>query len=205
MPATAEQTTTHSFYSRGRNELLIRRPLQFIETATGPRLKTQDRVVYDFSPDGRLDVREGQDRLADGPRDPETGEPSVQDAIAYLEAHPLLNSRFWHEGYEPGRLLPTEDDFLEDVTAAVAALSVERIEALQEQEEASHNRSLLVKACTRAIKQVEKHLAAELAAQEAAEAAAAAQAEADVKATAKADAAAAKAAAKANAEAPPAA
>lgn len=154
MPATAEKVQTYRLYSRGRSEKLIRQPLLLLETATGRQIKQQDRVVYDFAPDGRLEVREGQDVLADGPVDPATGEPTEQDAVAWLMSHPLLNERFWVEGYEPGRPLPTERDFMAIVTQASALLQEKPIVGALEQEMATHNRPVLVAAAEDALEMI---------------------------------------------------
>jgi hypothetical protein len=154
MSATAEQVKVHQFYSRGRLERLVRRPLDFAELASGRRIKTQERVLYDFGPNGRLEIRDGQDMLADGPVDPATGEPTMQDALAWLMAHPLLNERFWCEGREPGRPLPTENDFLELLTGHVIALEAAPIEVLLASERASHDRRMLIDAAERALSQV---------------------------------------------------
>lgn len=170
MPATAEQVKVHSFYSRGRNEKLIRQPMLMLETAAGRQIKQQDRVAYDFAPNGKLAVREGQDMLADGPIDPATGEPRMQDALTWLTSgykgvygdygpHPGLNVRFWHEGHEPDRPLPTENDFLELLTAHTITLDVAPIEVLLSQENETHKRPVLVGAAERALGQVRATLA----------------------------------------------
>lgn len=151
MPATATEIQTHSFYSRGRNERLVRQPQVMTETPLGRQIKLQDAVRYDFAPDGRLEIREGRDPIADGPLDPATGEPTVQDALAWLTAHPLINTRFWHEGHEPDRLLPTEDDFMAILTDASAALESEPVQVALELERATHNRPLLVKSAERTL------------------------------------------------------
>jgi uncharacterized protein with von Willebrand factor type A (vWA) domain len=151
MSAVAQGVKVHTFYSRGRGEKLIRQPLLLAETALGRQIKQQERVAYDFAPDGRLEVYEGQDRLADGPLDPETMQPTVQDAVAWLTSHPLLNERFWHEGHEPGRLLPTEDDFLGLLAEHTALLQAEPIQVMLEQERSTHARSVLLGACERAL------------------------------------------------------
>lgn len=149
MPATAIQT--HSFYSRGRNERLVRQPLLMQETPLGRQIKLQDAVRYDFAPDGRLEIHDGQDPIADGPLDPATGEPMVQDALAWLTTHPLINTRFWHEGHEPDRLLPTEDDFMATLTDASVALESEPVQVALDLERATHNRPLLVKSAERTL------------------------------------------------------
>lgn len=142
---TETQVKTHSFYSRGRNERLVRRAQgDPITTPAGVPIQQPPPVRYEFAPAGRLDVREGQDKLQDGPWDPETGEPGWQDAVAWLTSHPLLNVRFWHEGHEPDRPLPTEADFMAVIMGAAADLDAERVQEALEQESASHNRPLLI-------------------------------------------------------------
>lgn len=163
--AVESKIETHEFYARGRNERLVRQPLLHVETALGRKIKQQDRIDYDFAPDGRLTVRDGQDLLPDGPIDPETGEPTMQDALAWLTSHPLCNTRFWREGHEPGRLLPTEEDFLAICTEAVADLKAEPIMVALEQERATHNRKLLVQTAERSLAAIERTLQA-IAAQE---------------------------------------
>lgn len=156
--STAVEIKTYSFYSRGRAEKLIRQPTIQTFTALGAKVQAQGTVAYDFAPEGRLEIREGQDMLPDGPPD-ENGQPTVQDAVAWLFAHPLLNTRFWCEGHEPGRPLPTEDDFLAIVTDAAAALEREPIVVALEEERASHNRPMLVKAAERALARVDEKIA----------------------------------------------
>lgn len=171
MPATAEQVEVAQFYSRGREEMLVRRPQIDTPTMTGGSMRVQNPVRYSFAPNGRLSLRPGQDMLPDGPPDPETGEPSMQDAIAWLTEgfdnrdgtfgpHPQFNVRVWREGHEPDRPRPLEGDFLAEVTAAAAGLQVEPIRELLEAEVAGHNRPVLVKAAENAIAQVEQMTAA---------------------------------------------
>lgn len=136
---------TYRFYARGRNELFIRRGTVEVVLSTGAIQKTQEGIRYSFAPDGFLELREGQDLLADGPMDPETGAPALQDAVEWLRSQPAFNKRVWEEGNEPGRMLPTEADFIGQVTAAVAALDPEPVDALLLQEREGHGRSLLIK------------------------------------------------------------
>lgn len=166
MSTVATQVKTHRFYAKGRKELLVRRGQHDLVTAMGTLMRQQDRVVYDFAPGGTLEVYEGQDMLPDGPLDPETLEPTVQDAVAWLDSHPLLNSRFWHEGAEPDRPLPTEDDFMELLTDAAVTLALEPVQVALAQERETHNRPLLVKAAERTLAQIEAMRAQELAKQE---------------------------------------
>jgi hypothetical protein len=157
--AVETEIKTHEFYARGRHEKLVRQPAAEMHTALGAKVPVQASVFYDFAPDGHLTVREGQDLLPDGPIDPATGERSMQDAVAWLSSHPLLNTRFWHDGHEPDRPLPTEDDFLAIVTDAAAALQREPIVVALEQERASHNRPVLVKTAERALARVDELIA----------------------------------------------
>lgn len=157
--STAVEIKTHKFYAKGRKEKLIRQPAAETYTALGAKVPVQESVSYDFAPEGWLEVREGQDMLPDGPVDPETGQRTKQDAVAWLSAHPLLNTRFWHEGHEPDRPLPTEDDFLAIVTDAAAALEREPIVVALEQERATHGRPMLVKAAERALLRVDEKIA----------------------------------------------
>lgn len=101
--------------------------------------------------------------LPDGPLDPVTGELTLQDALAWLTAHPLLNERFWHDGHEPGRPLPTDSDFLGMLTEHTALLQSEPIEVMLEQERATHARTLLLEACERALTTIAATIEAERA------------------------------------------
>lgn len=158
MPAAVAGIKTHKFYSRGRLEKLVRRPQVDIPTAMGTLLRQQESVSYSFAPNGHLEVHEGQDVLPDGPLDPETMQPTEQDAVAWLTAHPLLNTRFWHDGHEPDRPLPIERDFLADCTQAVADLTLEPVQVLLAQELETHNRPLLVQAAEDAIAQIQRKI-----------------------------------------------
>jgi hypothetical protein len=152
---TETQVKTHSFYSRGRNERLVRRAQgDPITTPSGVPIQQAPPVRYEFAPAGRLDIAEGQDKLQDGPYDPETGEPGWQDAVEWLTSHPLLNVRFWHEGHEPDRPLPTEADFMEVITGAAADLDPERVQEALDQESASHNRPLLIATAQGALERI---------------------------------------------------
>lgn len=157
MPATVVRTYT--FNSRGDEERLVRRPKVVEETTLGRQITRQEALRYEFAPQGTLTVEEGQDVLLDGPLDPVTREPTAQDALSWLRGHDLFNVRFWEEGNEPDRPRPLEDDFLEEVTAAVAGLQVAPIQVLLDAERATHNRPLLVRAAERSIAQIEATLA----------------------------------------------
>lgn len=153
--ATATEVKTHTFYSRGRNERLVRQPLVRTLTAIGTQSTVQTGVRYEFAPDGWLTVREGQDMLPDGPID-ENGQHTMQDAVAWLTSHPLFNTRFWKEGEEPDRLRPTENEFFDVVTKAAAELDPAPIVVALQRERDSHNRKVLVQAGERALEQIER-------------------------------------------------
>ena len=167
--ATATNTRTYTFYSRGRMERLVRQPLHREVTSLGTQREVQSGVRYEFGPDGWLTVTEGQDMLADGPLDPATRKPTAQDAYAWLRSHELLNTRFWEEGNEPDRLQPTEEDFLDALNLNTASMQPELIREQLQQERATHNRKLLVNSAERALEriaQVEEFAAQENAGQE---------------------------------------
>lgn len=155
MPAAVAGVKTHRFYSRGRLEKLVRQPQVDVPTMMGTLLRQQESVSYSFAPNGWLEVYEGQDVIADGPMDPETLQRTEQDAVAWLSSHPLLNTRFWHEGHEPDRPLPTENDFMATLTDAAAALTPEPVRVALEQELATHKRPVLVKAAERTLETIE--------------------------------------------------
>lgn len=152
---TATKVKPFEFYSRGRGERLVRRPKLTTYNALGQEMVIQQSLVYDFAPAGRLTIRPGQDKLADGPAGAD-GEPTERDAAAWLLAHPQFNQRFWLEGREPDRLLPTEDDFLTIVQDGVAALDAEPIRAALDAEEDTHKRPLLIAQAERALDTIER-------------------------------------------------
>ena len=171
MSTTAVAGKKHTFTSRGREERLVRRPLHITQDSFGQQHRQQEPVRYLFGPHGTLEVYEGQDLLPDGPPEfnPETGrmEPTVQDAVAWLDSHALLNTRFWHDGHEPGRLLPTEQDFMALVTDAAVTLAEEPLLVALEQEHATHKRPLLIQAAEGTLEKV-RAMRAQIAEQEAA-------------------------------------
>lgn len=166
---TLTETKVHRFYSRGREERLVRQPKVMQETPLGRQIMLQGSVAYSFGPDGRLELREGQDMLADGPPGPD-GQPTMQDAVTWLTEgfqhpdghfgpHSQLNVRVWHEGHEPDRPLPTEDDFLDDVTSALQMLTPEPLAKLLQTERDTHNRTMLVKAAEGALRKIHETIA----------------------------------------------
>lgn len=98
------------------------------------------RVVYEFER-GVLEVVVGGKNwheLPDGP-DGET-----LSTVDWLRLHGEFNVRFFEDGNEPDRQLPTEEDFMDRVNAASVALDVDAIADLLRQERESHNRPNLV-------------------------------------------------------------
>lgn len=147
------QAKTSEFLSRARGLRLVRRPKVQVPTALGSIQTLQDTLTYSFEPNGELQVREGQDVLADGP------EGEEQDAIAWLRAHPLLNDVFHEVGREPDRPLPTEEDFMASVAAATRERNPDWLAMLVEQEESSHGRQVLLLAAENARQSVAQALA----------------------------------------------
>lgn len=143
--ATATQKEVATYYAKGRNTRLVRRPEVIITTPTGQQLKQQDPLRYEFEPDGWLTVEEGQDLLPTGPR----GED--EDAITWLERHRLFNIKFWREGQEPDRPQPVEEDVLQWINESAVALDDEHIAKLLQQERDTHDRPVVVKSAERAI------------------------------------------------------
>lgn len=147
------QAKTSEFLSRARGLRLVRRPKVQVPTALGSIQTLQDTLTYSFEPNGELQVREGQDVLADGP------EGEEQDAITWLRAHPLLNDVFHEVGREPDRPLPTEEDFMASVAAATRERDPDALALLIEQEESSHGRQVLLLAAENARQSVAQALA----------------------------------------------
>lgn len=154
MSTAVARKTTYNLYSRGRENRIIRQPLDDRDMMDGRKVRVSERIHYDFAPHGRLTIVDGQDILADGPPDAE-GQPTEQDAITWLKSgyrysdghygpHPYFNERIWIEGEEPDRPRPLETDFNKQVNAALAQLDPAPVEALLEQERATHNRPVLV-------------------------------------------------------------
>ena len=140
------------FYSAKHHNLrVIRSPGMEKPDGYGGYVRTAQEIAYQF--EGNVLHIDPRDRaqnhvLADGPGGAE------QDAIAFLTAHPEHGTTFVRKGHEPDRLLPSEDDFLSDVTDAVLVGDAEAIERLREQEEASHGRDVLLGACDSALEKL---------------------------------------------------
>lgn len=158
------------FYARGQNIKLVRRGTLYRYSAGGQRQVAQKPIIVEFGPLARIVVRPGDvvgvdsdGWLADDAVLGERGLPTgllKRDMVTALRSHHALNDLFFEEGREPGRPLPTEADFLESITAAVADLDTEKLQELLEQEQGSHNRGLLVTTAERALERVRQAVAA---------------------------------------------
>lgn len=148
----AEKAT---FYSKGDNYRAVRVPAVDQVTAYGSVVVAKHELVYDFSPDGRITLRAGDDVLPDGPFDEETGGFESQDAITFLRRHPDRNSLFWEEGKEPGRPVPSDDVFIGLVTDAAITLNRKPIAALLDQERVTHKRDNLIRQAEAALAKIE--------------------------------------------------
>jgi hypothetical protein len=138
------------FYSVHRELQLLRQHTVSTENpATGNKIVHVPPIVYRFAPHGVLHVKHGQDVHPDGPG----GE--MQDAVAWLTSHPRLNKRFQWQGHEAGRPLPLEGDYMAAVTTATAHGDLAKLRELEEQEESTHQRTLLLSSVRHAITALE--------------------------------------------------
>jgi hypothetical protein len=150
-PAKGEITT---FYSRHGKLRLVRVPQQVVPDGWGSQVTRErfpgvTRVVYEFDR-GQLEVEVGGKNwhvLPDGPDGEE------QSTIDWLRNHSEFNQRFHESGNEPGRPLPSDEDFMGMVNAASMALDVDKITELLKNERETHNRPALVTIADRARKQ----------------------------------------------------
>lgn len=146
----AELGRESKFIAKGRNLILVRRPIvQMAHPATGVQMTTP-ALRYDFSPNGELDIREGVDLLQDGPAD-DNGVPTEVDAVTWLRGHREFNDRFYELGNEPGQLRPTLEERFEEIAIAAAELNVERLREIRVEEEKSHKRTPIFRAVDSAI------------------------------------------------------
>lgn len=136
--------TAIRFYAKSLNYRAIRQPQTHIQGATGQRQEVLKPVRYEFSPDGTLTVRVGNDVLPDGEYDPDAGAGTPLDAVGWLRRHHDLNVYFWEEGREPGRPQPTETEFLKSANEAFQGENVERLVELLVQERNTHGREVLI-------------------------------------------------------------
>jgi hypothetical protein len=145
-PDTGPRTVVYE--ARGRNHRLVRRPRQVIPNQFGQQVIAQEGVAYDFAPNGRLTLEEGQDPLDTGPR----GE--TEDAISWIRRHAHLNVYFWEQGREPDRPLPTDEQMLERIMRAGMDLQPHRLLALIATEESTHHRQMLLNVARATLGQV---------------------------------------------------
>lgn len=149
---------TAQFLSKHRNLILWRQPPVQAYNALGqPQGLTQAGVSYQFS-DGRLTLTEGQDLLADGPL--EGGQPTVQDAVAWIRAQPEYNMTgivggFTEEGREPGRV-PEPDDEMDAIGDAQVNLDAEALQRVLDAERAGYQRRVVLVAAERALERVQE-------------------------------------------------
>lgn len=141
----AGDPTAVVYYSKHAALVLCRRPKDEEINSLRQLTVTQKALKYNFAPEGRIVVREGQDPLPDGPN----GE--VQDAVAWLDRHVNLNTTFFREGREPDRALPTERDFLTAVNRALVSRDPVALRTMLEAERATHGRTVLVDSATSAL------------------------------------------------------
>jgi hypothetical protein len=142
-----------TFLSKHRNLRLVRQAQEEVPMPNGTFHVTKKPVRYEFAPDGRLDVEEGQDVLFDGPPevDPETGElkrdeynrpiPTAQDAISWLRNHGLYNrvgviGAFTEEGREPNRI-PDAGPTVREIMAAMVQMDVDTLARIAAEEQAA--------------------------------------------------------------------
>ncbi len=139
------------FLSRYTNLVLVRRNMRDDGGINRRIIDTGKKYRFE---QGVLRVRPGQDKMIDHDgwlhRDAE--QDIERDAVDALRAHRRFNKEFWEVGKEPGRPQPYEEEVLEWLGEAVADLNVERLEQLLVGERETHNRPLLVRALTSAIK-----------------------------------------------------
>jgi hypothetical protein len=146
----AEKAGKEVFYSAKHRGLQLQRQRTIrAQNALGNDYVAQEPVIYRFAPNGMITVEPGQDVLPDGPGGAE------QDAIAWLTSHPRYGHRFVWKGHEPGRPLPSDEDFLGMVNVATANRDFNALDELEEQEQRTHQRSMLLAAVVSARKALE--------------------------------------------------
>lgn len=128
-----------TFISPSKELRIVRVPTQR-DVVNGMSRTIHPGVHYVFGPNGQAKVWEGDDAIADGPRD-EYGEPVEQDAVEFLRRHAWHGDKFWEVGSEPGVARPTLDELVPRITAAAAGQDRTTLRAIREQEVASHRRA----------------------------------------------------------------
>lgn len=148
-----------TFNSKYREERLVRSPVNKVPTATGEQMNANPNAVsYSFAPNGTLTVLAGQDERPDGPPG-EDGQPTVQDAAAWIRSRPGFNVHIFEEGREPGRPLPTEQELSKQITAATLQLDVDELQAIIQRERETHERASVLTQAQEALDQVQQALA----------------------------------------------
>lgn len=71
-----------------------------------------------------------------------------------IKASKSFNRYIFLDGEEPGRLLPSDEDFNAELLAAAVELDIDKLVKLREQEQAGHGRSNLLQSASRAIAEV---------------------------------------------------
>lgn len=141
------------FISRYTNHKMTRVPAIDETLIGGQRRIVQQPKRIRFI-DNVYRARIGKDVLVDHDgwlhRDAEQG--VERDEVDALRAHRNYNKLFWEVGKEPGRLQPYEETVLEWLGEAVADLDIERLERILTGERETHNRPLLVRALSSALK-----------------------------------------------------
>jgi hypothetical protein len=162
LQAAQPSSRTVRFYSRGRNERLIRRPAVLVTDALGRQETRQEAYRIEFAPEGWYTATEGKAPMLDSEgwlaSDeelaerglPPRGEP--RDEVQALRSHKQFNVRFWEEGNEPDRARPLEEDFIAELTSATMLL---------QQEQATHQRPVLLRSATAAVEQITAALEAQ--------------------------------------------
>lgn len=142
---------TKTFYAKGRNVQVVRSPVNKVVLANGLQADANpDPKRYEFGPQARLTLHVGQDMRPDGPPDPETGEPTMQDAIDFLKSREGFNSLYWIDGEEPHRP-PALRFSLDQITEAAMRLETAPIEEMLQVERERWQRQEVIEAAESAL------------------------------------------------------
>lgn len=145
--AVAQETVVFVSAPR-RNYLAVRRPHVERANDVGQVGTVVEGVSYDFAPDGLFRATVGKDVMVD----PDGVE---RDQVDWLRAHRDCGLMFVEEGREPGRQLPTEEEFSAEVVEATADLDSERLRGLLDEERSTHGRPGLIALVEGALRKVE--------------------------------------------------
>jgi hypothetical protein len=149
------------FLSNGAPELrLIRKPRVPKYSHLAEHIGDEPGVRYQFD-DHQLRIKPGQDKLPDGPLD-DDGEPTVQDALAWLRSHPGFNgsekNAFHEHGAEVGRV-PEDGPVLQEIQNAAIFGQVDRLEEILAEERSTHQRQRVIEQAEAALETVNAALA----------------------------------------------